>query len=57
VEKAYAFQVIDPAVVPGERYSPKRTLLVFSSLVVGAFLGFAFIFLSHLLAPAANERP
>ena len=57
VEKAYAFQVIDPAVVPGERYSPKRTVLVFACLVLGAFLGFAFIFLRQLLAPPLNEQP
>lgn len=54
VEKAYAFQVVDPAVVPGERFSPRRTVLVLSWFVVGAFLGFCIILLRYLLVPACR---
>ena len=43
VQRAYAFQVIDPAVVAGERVAPKRTAIMFASLIVGLFLGFVLI--------------
>jgi uncharacterized protein involved in exopolysaccharide biosynthesis len=32
----YAFKIIDPAVVPKERYSPSRTLLVILGIVLGS---------------------
>ncbi|HVC02285.1 MAG TPA: hypothetical protein VND80_08785 [Steroidobacteraceae bacterium] len=35
----YPFQVIDPAVPPGVRYSPKRALMVLSGAVIGLFAG------------------
>jgi uncharacterized protein involved in exopolysaccharide biosynthesis len=35
----YAFSVVDPAVVPEMRVSPKRTLMVISGLVVGLAVG------------------
>jgi uncharacterized protein involved in exopolysaccharide biosynthesis len=38
----YAFTIVDPAVTPEKRVSPKRTLMVASGLVVGLLFG-AFI--------------
>jgi uncharacterized protein involved in exopolysaccharide biosynthesis len=40
----YAFQVVDPAVAPEMRYSPKRTLIVMISTLIGllASIGAAF---------------
>jgi uncharacterized protein involved in exopolysaccharide biosynthesis len=35
----YAFTVVDPAVVPEVRVSPKRTLMVLSGLVIGGVVG------------------
>jgi uncharacterized protein involved in exopolysaccharide biosynthesis len=35
----YAFTIVDPAVPPEVRFSPRRTLLVISGLFVGAILG------------------
>lgn len=37
--KEYAFRVVDPAVVPEVRYSPKRTLMVLSGMVLGFLFG------------------
>jgi uncharacterized protein involved in exopolysaccharide biosynthesis len=39
--KDYAFRIIDPAVPPGLRHSPQRTLLVVSGTALGFFLGTA----------------
>ncbi len=35
----YAFTVVDPAVAPEHRFSPRRTLMVASGLFIGGFLG------------------
>jgi uncharacterized protein involved in exopolysaccharide biosynthesis len=35
----YAFNVVDPAVVPGIRVRPRRTLIVLSGLVIGGVVG------------------
>lgn len=35
----YAYKVVDPAVVPEMRISPKRTLIVLSGLVIGLIVG------------------
>lgn len=35
----YAFTVVDPAVAPEQRISPKRTIMVLTGLLLGTFLG------------------
>jgi uncharacterized protein involved in exopolysaccharide biosynthesis len=35
----YAFRIVDPAVPPEVRFSPRRTLLVISGLFIGGFIG------------------
>jgi uncharacterized protein involved in exopolysaccharide biosynthesis len=35
----YAFTIVDPAVPPQVRFSPRRTLMVISGLFIGGFLG------------------
>jgi LPS O-antigen subunit length determinant protein (WzzB/FepE family) len=35
----YAFTVVDPAVPPEQRFSPRRTLMVISGLFIGGFFG------------------
>lgn len=42
--KDYAFRIIDPAVPPGIRHSPKRTLMVLSGTAAGFFVGTLFAF-------------
>jgi uncharacterized protein involved in exopolysaccharide biosynthesis len=49
VQRAYAFTIVDPAVVPGERASPKRVALVFGGIVFGMFLGLAIVLFRYLL--------
>jgi uncharacterized protein involved in exopolysaccharide biosynthesis len=39
VDPEYAFQVIDPAVVPQERTKPRRSLIVFLGFIVGGVAG------------------
>jgi uncharacterized protein involved in exopolysaccharide biosynthesis len=42
--REYAFRIIDPAVAPELRHSPKRALWVLSGTVLGFFLGALFAF-------------
>jgi uncharacterized protein involved in exopolysaccharide biosynthesis len=35
----YGFTIVDPAVPPEHRFSPRRTLMVISGLIIGGFLG------------------
>lgn len=44
VREDYAFVVVDPAVPPEIRVSPKRTLMVVLGTLVGGFLGLMFAF-------------
>ena len=39
----YAFTIVDPAVPPEVRFSPRRTLMVISGLFGGGFLGSLFV--------------
>lgn len=42
VREEYAFQVIDPAIIPEERDSPRRTLIVIIGTFFGGILGLAY---------------
>lgn len=37
--REYAFTIVDPAVTPEQRVSPRRTLMVLSGLIIGGVLG------------------
>jgi uncharacterized protein involved in exopolysaccharide biosynthesis len=57
VKTEYAFEVIDPAVVPEKRVWPNRWLLAVFGLAAGALLGVLFVFLRRLIKaapPSAN---
>jgi uncharacterized protein involved in exopolysaccharide biosynthesis len=45
----YAFSVVDPAVPPEVRFSPKRTLMVVLGVIVGLFIGTIGAFVHHRL--------
>lgn len=47
VREEYAFKTIDPALVPEERSSPKRALIVIIGFVLGFLLSCAFIVVRH----------
>jgi uncharacterized protein involved in exopolysaccharide biosynthesis len=49
VRAEYAFRIVDPAVPPEVRSSPRRKLLVLSGLAVGLFAGVFLAFALHLL--------
>jgi uncharacterized protein involved in exopolysaccharide biosynthesis len=46
----YAFTVVDPAVPPEERISPKRKLIVASGLIIGLILGSALALMRNFFA-------
>jgi uncharacterized protein involved in exopolysaccharide biosynthesis len=39
IRQEYAFQVLDPALEPQERSSPRRTLMVLAGITIGGLLG------------------
>lgn len=47
VREEYAFKTIDPALVPEEKSSPKRALIVIIGFVLGFILSGAFIVVRH----------
>ncbi len=53
VRDEYAFKIIDPAVVPEQRVSPKRKLIVILGMMVGFMLS---IFLSFLINFIKNQK-
>lgn len=44
----YAFAIVDPAVTPEQRFSPKRTLMVILGTLMGGILGVLVALLRHL---------
>lgn len=54
----YAFQVVDPAIVPGAPSSPKRKLVVLGAILVGLILGsLAAVFQEFFLVPRRRPAP
>ncbi|MBF0339951.1 MAG: hypothetical protein HQL95_03190 [Magnetococcales bacterium] len=53
----YAFKILDPAVVPERRISPKRALIAMLGGVLGGFLGVALAFLRHRIQQSRNTPP
>ncbi|WP_221892364.1 Wzz/FepE/Etk N-terminal domain-containing protein [Teredinibacter haidensis] len=49
VRQEYTFTTIDPAVVPEEKDSPKRSLIVLIALILGGFIGVVIVFIRHAL--------
>jgi len=55
-KKDFAFEIVDPAVVPEERTRPKRTLIVLASGMLGGFLGVFLCFVAHFVDSAKSSR-
>jgi uncharacterized protein involved in exopolysaccharide biosynthesis len=54
----YAFQVVDPAIVPGAPSSPKRKLVVLGAILVGLILGsLVAVFQEFFLVPRRRSAP
>ena len=53
----YAFTVVDPAVPPQARVSPRRTLIVLGGLFVGGVLGSIVAMILNFLSSRAPARP
>ena len=47
--KQYAFRVIDPALTPGDKFSPNRTLITILSFSAGLFLGILVAIIRNLI--------
>lgn len=56
VREEFAFQVLDPAIVPGidEPIRPRRTLMIALAFVVGLMLSAAVLFFRHVIRSAAQ---
>jgi uncharacterized protein involved in exopolysaccharide biosynthesis len=53
----YAFSVVDPAVPPEQRVSPRRTLMVLVGAVIGGFMGTLFALIHAMLRRRGVARP
>jgi uncharacterized protein involved in exopolysaccharide biosynthesis len=53
VRRDFAFEIIDPAVVPKQRVFPRRTLFVLAAAFVGVLIGFGLVMTRALLARSA----
>jgi hypothetical protein len=54
----YAFQVVDPAIVPGEPSPPGRMLVMVGALVMGLLFGSLLaVFQEFFLVPRRRSRP
>jgi uncharacterized protein involved in exopolysaccharide biosynthesis len=53
----YAFTVVDPAVAPQVRASPRRTLMVFSGLIIGGILGSIAAIILNIRSKRADVSP
>jgi uncharacterized protein involved in exopolysaccharide biosynthesis len=51
----YAFTVVDPAVPPEVRISPRRTVMVMVGIFVGLFIGLTIVFLHRVLAKSRQR--
>jgi uncharacterized protein involved in exopolysaccharide biosynthesis len=55
VEHEYAFRVIDPAVAPETRVSPKRTIMTLVGSATGLFFCVIFVFVRRGLRAARRS--
>jgi uncharacterized protein involved in exopolysaccharide biosynthesis len=56
-QEEYAFRILDKALPPGERFRPRRSLIVVAFGIVGLFLGALFIVIAELYQLEKAARP
>jgi uncharacterized protein involved in exopolysaccharide biosynthesis len=56
-QKEYVFETVDPAVIPEEKSEPKRSLIVALSVMIGAILGVAVIFVCSFVRSGRRKTP
>jgi hypothetical protein len=56
VQREYAFKVIDPAVVPAQKYGPHRSILSLIGAAVGFFVALMVLYVRRI-ARSAKEHP
>lgn len=52
----YAFQVIDPAVVPENKTKPKRSIICVLSLILGAFVGMGVVLVKEFISAKFQNK-
>ena len=50
VSKEFAFKIIDPAIAPEKKYSPRRKNIVILGFMFGIILGFALVILRNFFS-------
>ena len=55
VNPDYAFQVVDPAVIPELKAKPKRSLIVVISVLVGGMVGILFVLIRAAVRNRVNR--
>jgi len=56
VQVEFAFRVIDKAVAPEQRFSPKRTMMVLIGGVLGGFVGLFIVFVRRSIRLAREQK-
>ena len=56
VNEEFALEVIDPAVVPEQRHTPHRKLIVITGSACGFFIGIFFVFFREFLRNCRNSE-
>ncbi len=56
VRPEYIFQTIDPAVIPEEKFKPKRSLIVILGFMLGCLIGTMFVLVRHFFKENVNRN-
>lgn len=57
VRPEYVFQVLDPAVVPEQKYAPSRALICVVGTFLGGLLSLLIVFIFHLVRASKKKPP
>ncbi len=57
VRDEYVFRTIDPAVIPEEKFKPKRALICIFMTLIGGVVGVALVFLNYILRRGSSVSP
>jgi LPS O-antigen subunit length determinant protein (WzzB/FepE family) len=57
VRDEYVFRTIDPAVIPEEKFKPKRALICIFMTLIGGVVGDGLVFLNYILRRGNSVSP